>query len=76
MSLDIRLPVGLFFLASGLLLAVYGLFVDPEVYARHSLGRNVNTLWGLVFAAFGILMLWLVRRTRTRASRKNKEKQS
>lgn len=76
MSLDIRLPVGLFFLASGLLLTVYGLLVSPEVYARHSLGQNVNSLWGLIFAAFGIVMLWLVRRTRVRAARKSREEHS
>ncbi len=73
MRLDIRLPVGLFFLVSGLLLVGYGFFVDPEVYARHSLGQNVNSIWGLIFAAFGLLMLWLVRRTRTRATRHSRK---
>lgn len=76
MSLDIRLPVGLFFLASGLLLAVYGLLVDPEVYARHSLGQNVNSIWGLIFAFFGTIMLLLVRRTRRRASPQSPKEES
>ncbi len=76
MSLDIRLPVGLFFLASGLLLAGYGLLVDPEVYARHSLGQNVNSIWGLIFAVFGIIMLLLVRRTRIRESRQAPKEKS
>ena len=68
MHLDIRLPMGLFFLATGLILIGYGLGADPVIYARHSLGRNVNLHWGLVFAAFGVAMLWLTRRARNAAA--------
>lgn len=68
MKLDIRLPMGLFFLVTGLLLVGYGLSVDPAIYVRHSLGRNVNLHWGLVFVAFGIAMLWLTRRARASAT--------
>jgi len=63
-QLDVRLPMGLLFLALGLILAGYGLAADPAIYARHSLGQNVNLTWGLVFAAFGALMLWLTTRAR------------
>lgn len=68
MHLDIRLPMGLFFLATGLILVGYGLAADPAIYARHSLGQNVNVHWGLVFAAFGAAMLWLTRRARACAA--------
>lgn len=68
MHLDIRLPMGLFFLATGLILVAYGLSADPAIYVRHSLGRNVNLHWGLVFAAFGVLMLWLTWRARRRTA--------
>lgn len=68
MHLDIRLPMGLFFLATGLILVGYGLGADPVIYTRHSLGQNVNFHWGLVFAAFGVAMLWLTRRARKAAT--------
>ena len=68
MHLDIRLPMGLFFLATGLILIGYGLGADPVIYTRHSLGQNVNLHWGLVFAAFGVAMLWLTHRARNAAA--------
>ena len=63
-QLDVRLPMGLLFLSLGLILAGYGLMADPVIYARHSLGQNVNLIWGIVFALFGALMLWLTARAR------------
>ena len=63
-QLDVRLPMGLLFLCLGVILAGYGLAADPAIYARHSLGHNVNVTWGTVFALFGLLMLWLARRAR------------
>jgi len=62
MQLDIRLPMGLLFLILGVILVGYGLFSDPAIYAEHSLGQNVNLLWGAIFALFGAVMLWLARR--------------
>ena len=62
MQLDIRLPMGLLFLLLGIILVVYGFVSDPAIYARHSLGQNVNLLWGSVFALFGAAMLWLARK--------------
>ena len=64
MQLDIRLPMGLLFLLLGVILVTYGLISDPAIYATHSLGRNVNLVWGSVFALFGALMLWLARRAK------------
>lgn len=58
MSLDLRLPIGLLFSLLGGLLLVFGLVSDPSIY-QTSLGINVNTWWGLVMAAFGLLMLGL-----------------
>ncbi len=57
MDFDIRLPIGALFMATGALLAGYGLVVDPAVFARHSLGLNVDLGWGAAMAAFGVLML-------------------
>lgn len=62
MQLDIRLPMGLLFLLLGIILVTYGFVSDPAIYARHSLGQNVNLVWGAIFAAFGAVMLWLARR--------------
>ena len=49
----------------GALLTVFGLASDPAIYQR-SLGINVNLWWGLVLVAFGLVMLWLVRRDTAR----------
>jgi hypothetical protein len=62
MKLDLRLPIGLMFTIIGALMAVFGLVSNPAIYQR-SLGINVNLWWGLVLLAFGLVMLWLVRRT-------------
>ncbi len=61
-QLDVRLPMGLLFLTLGVILVGYGLVADPAIYAKHSLGQNVNLTWGIVFALFGGAMLWLARR--------------
>ena len=63
-QLDVRLPMGLLFLILGLILAGYGLMADPAIYAKHSLGQNVNLIWGVIFALFGALMLWLKSRSK------------
>ena len=65
MKLDLRLPIGLMFSIIGALLAVFGAASDPAIYQR-SLGINVNLWWGLVLVAFGLVMLWLVRRDTAR----------
>ena len=59
MHLDVRIPIGLLFLIFGAILAIFGLFSDPAIYQRHSLGININFAWGLVQIAFGAVMLWL-----------------
>ena len=61
--MDLRLPIGLLFVLIGVLLAGYGLFSDPAVYAA-SLGINVNLRWGIVMLAFGLAMLSLAWRGR------------
>jgi len=65
MNFDLRLPIGLIFSLFGAMLALYGLFTDPAVYAK-SLGINVNLYWGLGMFVFGAAMLFLAWRSRTR----------
>ena len=60
MLFDVRLPIGLLFLAIGALVAVCGLTGDPAVFAAHSAGLNIDLVWGSVMAGFGALMLALV----------------
>jgi hypothetical protein len=58
MGLDIRLPIGLMFSLVGLLLAGYGLITkSSDIYQTHSLGININLIWGLVLLVFGSFML-------------------
>jgi hypothetical protein len=58
MGLDIRWPIGLMFSLIGALLLGYGAATgsDVEMY-RHSLGININVIWGVVLLVFGALML-------------------
>lgn len=58
MGLDIRTPIGMMFLAKGILMAIYGMMTsgDTAMYQR-SLGLNINLIWGAVMIVFGIIML-------------------
>ena len=67
MHLDVRIPIGLMFNLFGVMLAVYGVISDPEIYKR-SLGLNLNLWWGLALLVFGALMLGLAWRARGRES--------
>jgi hypothetical protein len=64
MAFDVRVPIGLLFLAIGLLVGGYGLVGDPAVLEAHTAGVNIDLVWGSVMAAFGALMLALVGLTR------------
>ena len=57
--MDLRRPIGILFLAYGLILIVYGLARPHPV-----LGLNVNAVWGVVLALFGSAMLTLAWRAR------------
>ncbi len=67
--MDIRLPIGLLFTLNGLIIGIWGLLSDPEIY-RKSLGVNINLWTGLGMLAFGLLFLipCLVAHSRSRAS--------
>jgi hypothetical protein len=58
MGIDIRFPIGLMFGVVGLLMTLFGLLGDKEIYQR-SLGINVNLDWGLAMICFGVIMLVL-----------------
>ena len=58
-GLDIRAPIGGLFTLLGLMLAGYGL-VGAD---RAASGTNVNLWWGAVMIVFGVLMLFLARRS-------------
>lgn len=62
MSFDVRTPIGLLFLAIGILVGAYGAAVAPPTPA----GVNIDLIWGLVMAAFGLLMTGLAWRARRR----------
>jgi hypothetical protein len=57
-GMDIRTPMGLMFAIIGIIIAVFGMTTSGDpMYDKHSLGININLWWGLVMAAFGIIML-------------------
>ena len=57
MGLDIRIPLGLMFLITGGLMAIYGLFTHGSAIYALSLGINLNLLWGTPMFLFGLLTL-------------------
>ncbi|MHB1960531.1 MAG: hypothetical protein ACYCO5_16075 [Acidobacteriaceae bacterium] len=59
MGLDIRLPLGLLFLVTGGMMAVYGLLTHGSAIYEKSLGIDINLVWGLVLLLFGATMLLL-----------------
>ncbi|MGA2420129.1 MAG: hypothetical protein ABSG69_08605 [Candidatus Acidiferrum sp.] len=62
MGLDVRLPLGLLFLAIGALLAFFGLATkDSDIYAK-SMGVNLNLIWGSIMILLGLLAAWLGRK--------------
>jgi hypothetical protein len=67
MNLDLRIPMGLMFTLTGIILTVFGLKTngDTALYAR-SLGINANLWWGLVLFVFGLTMFLLGRRGQKR----------
>ena len=56
---DIRIPIGILFLALGFILAIYGVMTrsDMTLYGR-SENIVINLWWGLVMVVFGGLMLY------------------
>jgi hypothetical protein len=63
MNLDLRIPMGLMFTFTGLILTVFGIKTngDAALYAK-SLGINANLWWGIVLLVFGLTMFLLGRR--------------
>ncbi len=62
MRLDLRIPMGLMFTLTGLVLTLFGIATNgnAELYAR-SLGINANLWWGLVLLVFGLTMFLMGR---------------
>lgn len=70
MNLDLRIPMGLMFTFTGLILTAFG-FVsrgDAKLYAQ-SLGIDVNLWWGLVLLVFGLTMFLMGRRGQKRLAK-------
>ena len=70
MNLDLRIPMGLMFTITGLILTLWGIKTNDNValYAR-SLGINANLWWGLVLLAFGLTMFILGQRRQRRLAK-------
>ena len=56
---DIRIPIGILFLALGVILSIYGVATRSDV-ALYGRSENIviNLWWGLVMILFGGLMLY------------------
>jgi hypothetical protein len=64
---DIRIPIGVLFLALGVILAIYGVMTrsDITLYGRSEY-IVINLWWGLVMIVFGGAMLFFGSRAHTR----------
>lgn len=63
MGLDIRIPLGLIFLAIGGMMSIFGLITrgSATVYEK-SMGINLNLTWGAIMFVFGLVMFLIGRR--------------
>lgn len=63
MGLDIRIPLGLIFLITGGIMAIYGFITRnaADVYEK-SMGINLNLTWGALMFVFGAIMYIVGRR--------------
>ena len=66
MGLDIRIPIGVMFGILGVIITVYGVVSDKQIYVKHSLGININFWWGLALILFAATMLALAARARSK----------
>jgi hypothetical protein len=64
MGLDIRIPLGLMFLITGGLMALYGLCTRGSAIYEKSLNMNINLIWGGLMLVFGLVMYLMGRRPR------------
>jgi len=68
MGLDIRLPLGLIFLITGLIMLIYGAATHGSAMYSVSMGININVIWGGFMALFGLTMIFFARRRRRHAA--------
>ena len=67
--LDIRYPIGVMFLILGAILTVFGVVSNQEMYKVHSLGVNINLIWGCVLLVFGAFMFSMAVRAQRRGKK-------
>jgi hypothetical protein len=68
MNFDLRLPIGIMFSLFGAMLVIFGAVSNKEIYETHSLGININLVWGAVLLVFGAAMLFLTWRASGKAA--------
>jgi hypothetical protein len=56
--LDLRLPIGIYFLINSVVLIATGL-IQPQNSQLGTQSINLNLIWGLVMGAFGAFMFCL-----------------
>ncbi len=69
--IDLRLPIGIFFILVGVILMIFGL-VSPTNIPNIDVHINIDLYWGIVLLLFGIPMTFFG----LRAERKIKKKAS
>jgi hypothetical protein len=59
-GIDIRVPMGLMFLIVGAIITIFGAMTNGDaMYTDHSLGININLIWGGILIIFSLTLLAL-----------------
>jgi hypothetical protein len=67
MGLDIRIPLGLIFLALGGIMTVYGLFTRHSAIYQMSENINLNLIWGSLMLLFGAVIYFVGKRSASKS---------
>lgn len=63
--LDLKIPLGCLLTFYGILLTIYGIFTDHNMYNK-SLNIDVNLIWGIVMLIIGVILLIGAYKTRSK----------
>lgn len=71
--MDLRLPIGIFFVLVGMIMIVYGV-VSPHDIPNITEKVNINLYWGIVLLVFGVPMTIFGWKAEARAKAELKKK--
>ena len=67
MGLDLRWPIGIIFTLYGVIMMIFGVVTDPQIFVERSMGVNIDLWWGAAMLVFGLCMAALAFRASRRS---------